>query len=81
MAASNDLHDDPTGRRYYTPAEIQAIFRLSRTTVYELLEVGAIPAQQFGKGKRIPALWVRMMLARGEELVRSCFEPSDPRNS
>ena len=41
-------------KKYYRPDEVAAILRISRSTVYRLIEDGTLPAVQIGAVYRIP---------------------------
>lgn len=66
--------DDPTVRKFLTPEEVRRVIRVSRSKIYELLDSGEIPWVPFGKLKRIPGLWLRMLLADSDAVARAAFE-------
>lgn len=45
------LENDP---KFYTVAEVAAIMRVSKMTVYRLVQSGELPAVRFGRSYRVP---------------------------
>ena len=50
MASERDLHDV----RFLTVAEVAAIMRVSKMTVYRLVHSGELPAVRVGRSFRVP---------------------------
>jgi excisionase family DNA binding protein len=53
----------PTGR-FYTVAEVAAMIRLSKMSVYRLIHSGQLEAVQFGRSFRVPESALNAYLAR-----------------
>jgi hypothetical protein len=45
------FENDP---KFYTVAEVAAIMRVSKMTVYRLVQSGELPAVRFGRSYRVP---------------------------
>ena len=57
---SDDRHSND---QFMTVAEVAYMMRLSRTTVYRLVQARKLPAVQFGRSYRVPASAVREFIA------------------
>lgn len=57
---SDDLQSNST---FLTVAEVATMMRLSRTTVYRLVQNRKLPAVQFGRSIRVPESAVREYIA------------------
>ena len=53
MMASNDSRDI-SGVRFLTVAEVAAMMRVSKMTVYRLVHSGQLPAVRVGRSFRVP---------------------------
>lgn len=58
---SQDLSDVA----FLTVAEVAAMMRVSKMTVYRLVHSGELPAIRFGRSFRVPESAVRAVLAQG----------------
>ncbi len=54
MARVTGDKSDPLDVRFLTVAEVAAVMRVSRMTVYRLVHAGTLPAVQVGRSFRIP---------------------------
>ncbi|GLI26879.1 transcriptional regulator [Agromyces rhizosphaerae] len=48
------MADDLSDVRFLTVAEVAAIMRVSKMTVYRLVHAGELPAIRFGRSFRVP---------------------------
>ena len=53
------------GQRFYTVAEVAAITRLSKMTIYRLVHEGAVDCRRIGRSLRVPADAVHKLITRG----------------
>ena len=51
-----------TGVRFYTVAEVAAVMRVSKMSVYRLIHSGELEAVRFGRSFRVPELAVKAFL-------------------
>lgn len=54
-------------RQFLTVDEVRRQFGLSRSKIYELMDDGTIPFEKFGGSRRIPTLFVGMVVAEAEK--------------
>jgi excisionase family DNA binding protein len=47
-----------------TPEEAAELLSVGRTTVYDLIRLGALPSVKIGKARRVPAAAVRVYVER-----------------
>lgn len=60
-----DNTDEPLGQvRFLTVAEVAAIMRVSKMTVYRLIHAGDLPAVKVGRSYRVPERAVHDFLRR-----------------
>jgi excisionase family DNA binding protein len=60
-----DNTDEPLGQvRFLTVAEVAAIMRVSKMTVYRLIHAGDLPAVKVGRSYRVPERAVHEFLRR-----------------
>lgn len=62
--ASDDQHDPLPQVRFLTVAEVAAIMRVSKMTVYRLVHSGELPAIRVGRSFRVPERAVHDFLRR-----------------
>ena len=53
-----------TGVRFYTVAEVAAVMRVSKMSVYRLIHSGELEAVRFGRSFRVPESALNAYLAR-----------------
>lgn len=74
------MDSDKTAKRFYRPDELAEIFRLSRRTVYRMIEQGEIKAVRFGDNGpwRVPATEIPTIPdSTTKEIIGRLERPSD----
>jgi excisionase family DNA binding protein len=62
--------------KYYTPAEVATLLRVTRETVYSQLHSGALQAHRFGRSRRITESQLRQCLEQEKEVIFSALKPN-----
>lgn len=59
------MSPDVQGMKFYTVAEVAELMRVSKMTVYRMVNSGELPAVRFGRSFRVPEYAVRAVVDLG----------------
>jgi excisionase family DNA binding protein len=66
-----NLHDgEVTAEGFYTIKEAMAFLRLSRSSLYALMDEGRLPYAKIGKSRRVPVLALKEFAAKSMVAAR-----------